>query len=540
MMTEKYCTLPSTSSSSLHYSTIYHSPITKNHIREIKNRLHSNKKQNSTLYEQNNMKLLIEQQPTIRTYSLYDIQERINYFEKKKIITDDIEKISKEKILSNPSLLSTSAETLQSVIANTLQQTFFSHESYGSALSRTMMNSTINDNFLGKRRSLSTSHLVGSNDQKPSNRYYPSLPKRVRTYSLSNHSTMAITATATFSEEQNTELQETNSNDYENTYFYPEETTRLDDVLSLTTITSNFQAKITNTQHDASVYSSDTTVFQSDTDDNSEVIKPVVKLYNNKNDINMSTDLQNENIKNNDEQLIRIRLNLTPSDHDFTGVVHATKCTVVKEQECLSDYDNVNHCSKQNNTIRSNIDNVSLNKSMTSSLQYEHCRKISTDEQLNQQSKQTNENENNNDVYSQVNQQEIVHSIKMNNHIEMIARQEEDDDDGHYSDESHYSDDLRYSSDAARNSCASDDLNNASSTLRQEAISITRVRCKRRKTWIRSPSSPSRSSTNNNNNSTKSTSYLQQHRLKANLIQPFLSNNLGEKISKGYKAKRLN
>ncbi|CAF4021745.1 unnamed protein product [Rotaria sp. Silwood2] len=292
MMTEKYCTLPSTSSSSLHYSTIYHSPITKNHIREIKNRLHSNKKQNSTLYEQNNMKLLIEQQPTIRTYSLYDIQERINYFEKKKIITDDIEKISKEKILSNPSLLSTSAETLQSVIANTLQQTFFSHESYGSALSRTMMNSTINDNFLGKRRSLSTSHLVGSNDQKPSNRYYPSLPKRVRTYSLSNHSTMAITATATFSEEQNTELQETNSNDYENTYFYPEETTRLDDVLSLTTITSNFQAKITNTQHDASVYSSDTTVFQSDTDDNSEVIKPVVKLYNNKNDINMSTDLQ--------------------------------------------------------------------------------------------------------------------------------------------------------------------------------------------------------------------------------------------------------
>ncbi|CAF1103339.1 unnamed protein product [Rotaria sp. Silwood1] len=529
MMTEKYCTLPPTSSStSLYYSTIYHSPITKNHIREIKNRLHSQKKQISTLYEHNNMKLLIEQQPTIRTYSLYDIQERINYFEKKKTITDDIENISKDKILSNPSLSSTSAETLQSVIANTLQQTFFNHESYGSALSRTMMNSRINDNFLGKRRSLSTSYLICSNDQKCSNPYYSSLSKRVRTYSLSNHSTMAMTATATFSEEQNTDLQETNSNDYENTYFYPEETTRLDDALSLTTITSNVQAKITNTQHDASVYSSDTTVFQSDTDDNSEAVKPIVQQYYNTNDINTPTNLQNENIKDNDEQLIRIRLNLTPPDRDFTGVFHAKKCTVVKEQECLSDYDDVNHCSKQNNKIRSNIDNVSLNKSMTSSLQHEHRRKISTDEQLNQQSKQTNENEKNDDVYSQVNQEEIVHSITMNNHIEMIPRQEndDDDDDEHYSDESHYSDDLRYSSDAARNSCASDDLNNTSSTLRQEAISITRVRCKRRKTWIRSPSSPSRSSTNNNNNnSTKSTSYLQQHRLNANLIQPFLSNN---------------
>jgi hypothetical protein len=44
----------------------------------------------------------------------------------------------------------------------------------------------------------------------------------------------------------------------------------------------------------------------------------------------------------------------------------------------------------------------------------------------------------------------------------------------------------RYSSDAARHSYVSDDLNNTSSTLRQEAISITRVRCKRRKTWVRS------------------------------------------------------
>ncbi len=192
-------------------------------------------------------------------------------------------------VLSHPSSIS-SAETLQSVIANTLQQTFLHNESYGSTLSRTMMNSTIGDHLIGKRRSLSGSHFVSSNDQKRCNRYYSSISKRVRTYSLSNHSTMAITATTSFSEEQPSEPQETNSIDYENTYYYPEETTRLDDALSLTTITSNIQAKITNTQHDASVCS-DTTIFQSDTDENSEAITSTVKQYGNTYDINMATDL---------------------------------------------------------------------------------------------------------------------------------------------------------------------------------------------------------------------------------------------------------
>jgi len=137
--------------------------------------------------------------------------------------------------------------------------------------------------------------------------------------------------------------------------------------------------------------------------------------------------IRNENIKNNDDQIIRIRLNLTPPDHDFTGVVHATKCTIVEDKECLSDYDNVNHYFEQDNKIRSKVDNVSINKTMTSSMQQDHCRRISTDEQLNQQA--------------------IVHSIKMNNDIRMVIQQENDDvdgdDGGHYSDESNFSDDLR-------------------------------------------------------------------------------------------------
>jgi len=100
MMTEKFYTLPPptppSSSSSFCYSTIYHSPK-KNRIHEIKNRLDLQKKTSTSLYEQNKMKLLIEQQPTIQTYSLYDVQERIDYFEKKKLLEDEIENNSKEK-----------------------------------------------------------------------------------------------------------------------------------------------------------------------------------------------------------------------------------------------------------------------------------------------------------------------------------------------------------------------------------------------------------------------------------------------------------
>lgn len=242
MMTEKYYTLPSPFS----YSTLYQ-PST--------DRLDLPRKF-SSLSKATNMKLLIDQQsPTI-----CDIQERINYFEKKKLPEND-DNNSKEQT------------TLQSVIANTLQQTIFKTETYGSALSRTMMNSATTGQFNGKRRSLSSSHAVSSNDQKRSNRYCSLLSKRVRTYSLSNHSTMAITAQTSFSEEQLTEPQEITSIDYENTYFYPEETTRLDDILSLTTITPNLQPKLTN---DISICS-DTTVFQSDTE---EISEGIIKTYN--------------------------------------------------------------------------------------------------------------------------------------------------------------------------------------------------------------------------------------------------------------------
>ncbi len=149
----------------------------------------------------------------------------------------------------------------------------------------------MNSATTSKRRSLSSSHIISSNDQKRLNRYCSLLSKRVRTYSLSNHSTMAITAATSFSEEQITEPQETTSIDYENTYFYPEEITRLDDALSLTTITPNMPRKRTNTQFDISVCS-DTNVSQSDMDENSEGITPAMTQYGDTYHIHMGTDLQ--------------------------------------------------------------------------------------------------------------------------------------------------------------------------------------------------------------------------------------------------------
>ena len=89
-MTEKYYTLPSSSSSSstspFCYSTIYHSSRA-NRVHEIKNRLNFQKK-TSTIYQQTPMKLLFDSQPTVRTHSLYDVQERIDYFENKNHLED--------------------------------------------------------------------------------------------------------------------------------------------------------------------------------------------------------------------------------------------------------------------------------------------------------------------------------------------------------------------------------------------------------------------------------------------------------------------
>jgi hypothetical protein len=90
----------------------------------------------------------------------------------------------------------------------------------------------------------------------------------------------------------------------------------------------------------------------------------------------------------------------------------------------------------------------------------------------------------------------------------------------------------RYTSDGTQHSYTSDELNNnnTSSTLRQEAISITKVRCKRRKTWIRSSNSPTTSSVdyNNNNHRYVNMKSTRTHRYLANQFdQSWLINSQG-------------
>ncbi|CAF0972859.1 unnamed protein product [Adineta steineri] len=350
-------------------------------------------------------------------------------------------------------------------------------------------------------------YFNSSINEKQFNHICSSLSKRIETYSLSNHSTMAITATTNFSEEQ------TNTIEYDNTYLSSEEITRLDDISSLTTITSNLSKEFSFEQN-TSVYL-DTTICNSDIDEISEEMTSDIKQYNYN---NMNFDLQNSNVKNKDEEIIQIHRNQTPTNNSFTGVAHAVKYTIIKEnnEQTLSDYDNVSHRSKYNSKIRSHADIVSVNSSMTSTIQYNHCPMMLYGEQLNKQER-TSTSEDNDDYYYDddddyiiIDQQNpIVQLTMMNNESEIEL--EEDDDDEYYQEidsrrlfdneqlNGYISDDIRYSSDVIRN-------NHTSSTLRQEAISITKVRCKQRNTWLHS-------STSLENNST-------------NLIKPLLSKNL--------------
>ena len=217
------------------------------------------------------MKLLEQATPAIRTYSLYDIQDRIDYFEKKTSID----------------------ETFETLLLNTFHQTYLRAESYGSALSRTLMNAKTS-----------------------------SIGKRVRAYSLSHQPTMVITATTTFSEEPTPRTtHETVSADGENTYFYPEETTRLDEIISLTSITSDSEKKTrrSSVQPDLSVCS-DTILSASDTEESSQ-LEPLTV---------------NEQTK-------------------FTGVVHATKYTVLDETpiDFSTDDDSSSSSSSSSRSVRS-------------------------------------------------------------------------------------------------------------------------------------------------------------------------------------------
>lgn len=111
----------------------------------------------------------------------------------------------------------------------------------------------------------------------PSYSRYSSVAKRISSNSngsLSHpHSTLIITGIV-----NNLSEDMSHSIDYENTYLYPEETSRIDDIFSLTTITSNIIRDIQPNQYNTSLHS-DNQLIQSDTDDTSEAITSAVQPY---------------------------------------------------------------------------------------------------------------------------------------------------------------------------------------------------------------------------------------------------------------------
>ncbi|UJR25746.1 hypothetical protein I4U23_007096 [Adineta vaga] len=422
------------------------------------------------------MKFLVKE-PTYPLYNNDNKQEQMEFLHRKSS-TDEKEH-------------SSSIETLENVLANR----FFSSKK--------------SDNLL-------SNYLNTSLNEKQFNQFCSSLSKRIQTCSLSKHTTMAITAIANFSEEQ------TNSIDYENTYLSSDETSRLDDLSSLTTITSNLSKEFNSLEQNTSIYA-DTTIFNSDIDDISE-------------EITSDGNLINSDTQTNDEEILSIPIHLRLTDSSYAGLVHAMKYTIVTEEEeydddnqqTLSDYDNVSRYSEDNTRIRSNVDIVSLNVSMTSTMQYNHCSTMCLGEQLNKQEKMStseHDDSDDDDDYIIIDQQKpVVQFATMNDESEIETEDEYDQNfesanlfdneplTTSLSDQSQDFDDPRYSSDVIQTNHTNDNLDEISTSLRHEAISITKVRCKQRDSWIRSPPSLKDNS--------------------SNLIKSFISKPSGEKQEK--------
>lgn len=103
----------------------------------------------------------------------------------------------------------------------------------------------------------------------------------------------------------------------------------------------------------------------------------------------------------------------------------------------------ISRIDQQNHPIRSSVDNVSLNSSMTSSLP-------STGKQLNKQKeKKTNEGDYDDEYYIIVNHRKslqqltMINQIDFDDDIESTRLYDNGQHDGMHSDESQYSDDLR-------------------------------------------------------------------------------------------------
>ena len=158
------------------------------------------------------------------------------------------------------------------------------------------------------------------------------------------------------------------------------------------------------------------------------------------------------NDKNENEEITSTDINLVRSGYNITGLFYAKRFTITKEKEkenendedrTLFDYDNINRYLEQNNKIRSCTDVASLNSSVTSSTQHDHCSIAFNNEQINKQEKKRaneddgNDDDNddgdddNNDNYIVV-QQRSMEQLTMINSENEIKTEEYDFDDKHF------------------------------------------------------------------------------------------------------------
>lgn len=272
---------------------------------------------------------------------------------------------------SSSSSSSSPITTLESVLASEFPQTFFVTDSpLLPSLSYTSIDFSLDqhEHLNEKSSHLSTHSLVSSMDKSPFNPFGSSFAKRRAAFSLCHPSTMIMPVMVSLAEEP------TSSLDYENTYLYSEETSQFDDILSLTSITSNIIREFPSYRQNTSL-NSETNIFPSDTDDTSEAVTSAVQPFGDE-----------------DEQQQQLDIDDDDDVEDFTGVVHATKYRVIEEhdhedKQTLSDYDNVylHHHDLLGTKIRSNENIVSSNISLTSSMQDDQCPLPFTGEQVDKQ-----------------------------------------------------------------------------------------------------------------------------------------------------------
>ena len=162
---------------------------------------------------------------------------------------------------STSSTSSSPITTLESVLATTFQQNFFQNDSFHQTVYQSAMNFTFNR--------FQMNSIVSSASSK-----------RFPSKSLLQYSNI-----------KNVHEEQSNSVDYENTYLCSEETSRFDDILSLTSITSNIIRDFSRAQQETNYQQSDSDAEKSDIDDTYDALTSAVQTFDDQPSMNIDLTL---------------------------------------------------------------------------------------------------------------------------------------------------------------------------------------------------------------------------------------------------------